>query len=648
MTLPEPEAIQKHLQQKGVHSFVKAGIAVIDFGGQYAHLIASRIRRLGAYSEILQPDEVGDNLDSFYKGIIFSGGPSSVYDAKAPATSPKLLKSGVPILGICYGHQLIAMQLGGEVRRGDRREYGPAKLNLLGETGLLKHESNGSTVWMSHGDEVAQLPDGFEIIATTSSCKHTAVYNADRNIYGLQFHPEVSHTGYGETLLRNFISICGLSDSWTIDAFGDFERQRIRSELNNKKVFFLVSGGVDSTVAFALLGSELDSSHLKGMLVDTGFLRDNEARSVQSSLSKIGVDLHVFDARHRFLEALAKVHEPEQKRKIIGELFIDVQQEVSQQMGLDKDEWLLGQGTIYPDTIESGGTKSSNTIKTHHNRVGRIQEMIEQGRVVEPLRDLYKDEVRHLGRLIGLPDDLVDRHPFPGPGLAVRCLCTGADESATSRPFTEIKTQPELAGLLERLGVSAHLLPLRSVGVQGDQRTYAHPLALHWLKSNHGPVSWSELFEISARLPGSFAEVNRVLLKSGDADFDNQGEQIDEQRILLPGRFLTEDRIKNLQVADAIVNEFLHEKKIYSEIWQMPVVLIPIGRSRNIGPKESIESKESIVLRPICSTDAMTASVYEMNDTLLNELTQRILATKRFDAIYYDLTSKPPGTIEWE
>ncbi len=620
-----------------IHSLVKeGGIAVLDFGGQYAHLIASRIRRLGAYSEILQPDDIGDRLDPFFKGLIYSGGPSSVYDENAPGASAALLELGIPVLGICYGHQLIMQQLGGEVDRGRIREYGPARLQLHSQSKLFEQVPDHSTVWMSHGDEVIRLPEGFQRIGSTDSCENTAVFHPERNIYGIQFHPEVTHTAYGEQLLRNFIDLCGLSETWKIEDYAEYERKKIRQSIQGKKVFFLVSGGVDSTVAFALLGQEMDRSHLVGMLVDTGFLRENEASKVKASLSSIGVDLHVRDARQLFFDSLTGVSEPEKKRRIIGELFIDVQQQVSREMGLNEEDWLLGQGTIYPDTIESGATKSSHTIKTHHNRVNRIQELLARGLVIEPLADLYKDEVRMLGRIIGLPESIVNRHPFPGPGLAVRCLCTAEQESGVATDIDR-SADEELNRRIEALQLTPSLLPVRSVGVQGDKRSYGHPVLLDATLQDlfARPDAWHELLDLAACIPGKFAQVNRVLLRTG-RHRDARGPDV-----LLPGRFLTPDRIERLQKADAIVEDFLHEKGLYADIWQVPVVLVPLSSNADNG-------REGLVLRPICSTDAMTASAYEMDGSLLSELTGRLLETDLFDSVYYDLTSKPPGTIEWE
>ena len=627
-----------------IRSLVKQGaIAVVDFGGQYAHLIASRIRRLGAFSEILQPDDLKYDLDSFFKGMIFSGGPSSVYQKEAPTIKSdfSLTTVKIPVLGICYGHQFIVHQMGGQVSRGNRREYGPAKLKILESVPLFKNVADESTVWMSHGDEVVSLPTGFKKIGSTESCEYSAIFNSKLNIYSVQFHPEVSHTVFGEQILTNFVELCNLKDSWKIQDFAEIEQKRIQESLQNKKVFFLVSGGVDSTVAYALLGKEMNPNDLTGMLVDTGFLRQNEAIKVKESLLGIGVDLRIHNAEDQFISALAEVYEPEKKRKIIGDLFLDVQKQVSNELGLTESEWLLGQGTIYPDTIESGATKSSQTIKTHHNRVGRVQELIEQGLVIEPLKDLYKDEVRALGRHIGLPESLVDRHPFPGPGLAVRCLCTGDTDTGLAEPFTELKDVLSIVGLFQ-----ASILPVRSVGVQGDQRSYSHPLSLYSQKSISELVftekSWFDLIDTSAKIIGQLSRINRVVYRVGSLA---QGQAIEA---LVKNRYITKERMSVLRVADAIVNDFLIEKDIYNEIWQMPVVLLPIQNSTESNLTGPNSNRESIVLRPILSTDAMTATAYTMKASLLTELVNRLLSTNYFDFIYYDLTSKPPGTIEWE
>ncbi|MDH5657189.1 MAG: glutamine-hydrolyzing GMP synthase, partial [Spirochaetia bacterium] len=454
-------------------------IAVLDFGGQYAHLIASRLRRLGAYSEIIHTDIKPDEIKKQYSGIIFSGGPSSVYEQNAPVSNPEILNLKIPVLGICYGHQLIMHQLGGTVESSSNREYGPADLQIVNAKGIFESEDHNvhNRVWMSHGDEVKKLPEGFDIMGSSQDCLHAAVGNVSKNIYGLQFHPEVNDTIRGDDYLKRFIRICGLENTYSLDNFLEEEIQKIKQQVGDKKVFLLVSGGVDSTVAFALLAKALPEDHLLGLFVDTGFMRKDEIEEVSSALRDLKVKLEVENASSLYFQKLKEIYEPEIKRNIIGELFIDVQESVTEKLGLNPDEWFLAQGTIYPDTIESGATKNSNVIKTHHNRVKRIQDMLEKGNIVEPLRDLYKDEVRRLGILLGLPEHLVMRHPFPGPGLAVRCLCNEKTNNEILNFSDEINPYQDIKSLLNENKLEGRILPVKSVGVQGDKRSYAHPIA---------------------------------------------------------------------------------------------------------------------------------------------------------------------------
>ncbi|MCB1327609.1 MAG: glutamine-hydrolyzing GMP synthase [Spirochaetales bacterium] len=617
----------------------KDKIAVLDFGGQYAHLIASRVRRLGTYSEIRSPDDLtADELSSKYSGLILSGGPASVYGEGAPRSRPELLEVGLPVLGICYGHQLMMLQRGGEVRNAGGQEFGPAQLEVISATGLLSGE-NGvrGTVWMSHGDEVVALPAGFEPLARTADCAYAAVADLERRHFGLQFHPEVRHTERGDHYLRNFLRICGVENTWDLGDFLQDEIEKIRKQVVDRKVFFLVSGGVDSTVAFALLAKALPPDHLKGLFVDTGFMRLEEGVQVRAALREVGVELEIADASDRYFSALRGVYEPEEKRRIIGELFVRVQADFVKDMGLDPDEWYLGQGTIYPDTIESGATKHSHRIKTHHNRVPAIEELLARGRVVEPLRELYKDEVRRLGSLLGLPEALVMRHPFPGPGLAVRCLCAGGEpefspeEHALQQKLASGKI-PELESVRPH-AMTATLLPLHSVGVQGDQRSYARSCALIG-KAGDWP-DWATLKEIGRRLPNRYRLLNRVLLCSGAKE-----RELPER---LEARFpvdLNRERIERLRVADRIVHDFQVETGLYDAIWQFPTVLVPVGLPGSMG--------EAIILRPIISSDAMTAAAFEMSFGQIQGLTARLLKLDGIDLVFYDLTSKPPGTIEWE
>lgn len=404
-------------------------ITILDFGGQYAHLIGTRLRKLGTFSDIKDTDTSAEELANS-SGIILSGGPQSVYDPNSPSVDPMIFELGIPILGICYGHQLMNHLLGGKVEAGKVKEYGLAKINPNSDSPFLKNINSPSTVWMSHGDEVTQLADGFQLIASSEDCQNAAVANENRRFYGVQFHPEVTHSEQGNQLLANFIKICGTEKTWDLSNYLETEIEKIKTKVADKKVFMLVSGGVDSTVAFALLEKALGQDKVYGLFVDTGLMRYKERDEVEASLKSIGFNnLHIEERGDDFIGALKGKTEPEEKRKIIGDMFLKIQQEVSERLELNPEKWLLGQGTIYPDTIETGGTKHADKIKTHHNRVEAIQKLIEEGKVIEPLSDLYKDEVRAIGEMLGLPHAMVWRHPFPGPGLGVRILCTDKSET---------------------------------------------------------------------------------------------------------------------------------------------------------------------------------------------------------------------------
>ncbi|HSQ42121.1 MAG TPA: glutamine-hydrolyzing GMP synthase, partial [Fibrobacteraceae bacterium] len=400
-------------------------IAVLDFGGQYAHLIANRVRRLGAFTKILSPDVSFSELADA-KGIIFSGGPSSVYSKNAPPFNVEILRQAkVPILGICYGHQLIAYHLGGRVEPGKVKEYGIAELHIHGENPLLQDIPADTPMWMSHGDHVAELPADFQILASTDDCAAAAVCARSRPLYGIQFHPEVTHSQYGSQLLRNFIQICGCRESWNMKSYLPLISQRIRDQVGDRNVFLLVSGGVDSTVAFVLLNRVLGSKRVLGLHIDNGMMRLHESDKVKEFLQSDGMDnLRVVDATVDFLTPLAGEASPEAKRKSIGATFLQVKDRELARLRLDPQRWMTAQGTIYPDTIESGGNKNSDLIKTHHNRVPEVMDLMRKNMLLEPLSDLYKDEVRQLGEELGIPHALVWRHPFPGPGLGVRLLCS--------------------------------------------------------------------------------------------------------------------------------------------------------------------------------------------------------------------------------
>lgn len=619
-----PEGTFNQNQPKDLKSL--DALVVLDCGGQYAHLIANRVRRLGVYCEIKESDTSVEDLRR-YKGIILSGGPRSVYEKNAPQCDPEIFNLNVPILGICYGHQLIVKMLGGTVEpsrtttTATAGEYGKAKLQIIRNSGVLKFLGDETTVWMSHGDTVTALPIGFEKNAYTDNCEFAAVSDEYRKIFGIQFHLEVTHTEHGMKMVENFVDLCKVEREWNLKEYIETIYNDIRRQVKSRKVFCLVSGGVDSTVTFALLEKALSTSKVHGLFIDTGFLRRKEADRVEHSLKKSGFNIHTYDAKQEFFTALAGVTEPEQKRKIIGNTFLEVQQKVSKNLKLNPSEWMLGQGTIYPDTIETGGTKHAAKIKTHHNRVPQIEVLMQKGLLIEPLKELYKDEVRTVGEKLGIEKELVWRHPFPGPGLAVRCLCA----KKASLPENLKVVEQKIKKILDPHFLSGKVLPVRSVGVQGDDRSYKNPVVVS------GEASWEVLQELATTIPNHVAEVNRVTLHLGGGSVENIEFK--------PGT-LTPERIQLLQEVDALVMKCAEDKKLMRSIWQFPVILLPVSINGRAG--------ETIVLRPICSEEAMTASPYLFDWAILRKLVEDIMKIKGVSDVLYDLTSKPPGTIEWE
>ena len=506
-------------------------VLILDYGSQLTQLIARRVRETGVYSEIHACTMPTAEIKAVNpKAIILSGGPASVMDPGAPALNKDLLELGVPILGICYGMQLLAHNAGGRLATAKNREYGPAKLNFSGDSPLWKTLPTGSTVWMSHGDRVIATPEGFKTIASTHDLDIAAMADEERRIYAVQFHPEVHHTEHGTAMLHNFLfNVAGIKADWTMASFVEEATERVRRQVGKNKVVLALSGGVDSMVVAALLHKAI-GDQLYCIFVDHGLLRLNEAHAVMDNSYKYmpGLHLKMVNASKRFFAELKGVADPEEKRKIIGRLFIEVFEEEAKEI---TDVKFLAQGTIYPDVVESFAPQGT-VIKSHHN-VGGLPERMHM-ELVEPLRELFKDEVRKVGLELGLPDALIWRHPFPGPGLGVRVL----------------------------------------------------------------------------------GEVN-------------------------------EERVHTLQQADNILIEELKESGWYSKVWQALTVLLPVKSVGVMGDARTYEN--AVALRVVNSVDAMTADWSRLPDDLLARISTRIInEVQGINRVVYDISSKPPSTIEWE
>ncbi len=495
---------------------MNAQIIVMDFGSQYAHLIARRVRDLGVFSSVVSNELSADDIRTRFpdiRGIILSGGPDDVVDPTAPQCDKNIFELGVPVLGLCYGHHIIGHYLGGKVGLGAGREYGITKLKVARKDTILKGFDKVEAVWMNHGNSVTAPPLGFDIAARTGNCI-AVIQNKKKNIYGVQFHPEVTHTKKGKVLFSNFVfNICSARKDWSMERFIGDEIEKIKKQIGNRHAIIGLSGGVDSSVA-AILMSRAIGKNLTAVFVDTGFMRLGEPEFIRDTFTHWDMKLKMVDARKKFYDALAGIADPEEKRKIIGELFIRVFNEVA----LDKKAEILVQGTIYPDRIESGTSKNASVIKSHHNVGGLPKNM--KLELCEPLDDLYKDEVRAVAKKLGLPDELALRHPFPGPGLAIRILgeCTRENvkivQKANYIVLDELEKADEYNSIWQAFAV---LLPVKSVGVQGDARSYKRVIAIRFVNSvdamsaSFSKVPYSLLEKISTRITNEIKEVNRVV-----------------------------------------------------------------------------------------------------------------------------------------
>ena len=494
-------------------------ILIIDFGSQYNQLIARRVREFHVYCQIDPPDIDLDYIKNLKpKGIILSGGPSSIYEKNSPKCDETIFDLGIPVLGICYGMQFMINALGGTVKRARKREYGFAELKVKKQTGLFKGVEEKTNTWMSHGDSTAKLPGGFRITASTENTRIAATVHPKKNLYGLQFHPEVQHTSRGKTMLRNFLfDVCGCKRTWTMKSFAQDSISQIRESVGNKKVILGLSGGVDSSVT-ALLIHKAVGKNLTCIFVDNGLLRKDEAEKLKKTLKQhLEINIRFVSAKTKFIKALSKITDPEKKRKIIGKNFMDVFEAQARKI---KDVEFLAQGTLYPDIIESqsafGGPTS--VIKSHHNVGGLPKNM--KLKLVEPLKYLFKDEVRLLGKALGLDEDLIWRQPFPGPGLAIRII--GEINKSRLSLLREVDDilldEIRNSGYYKKVWQSfAVLLPIKSVGVMGDKRTYENIVAIRAVTSKDAMTAdWAKLpykllGKISNRIINEVAGVNRVV-----------------------------------------------------------------------------------------------------------------------------------------
>ena len=620
-------------------------IIVLDFGSQYAHLIAKRFRMLGYYSEIALPSS---DLSIFEdcKGIVFSGGPASVYDDKIPEFNNKILELDIPILGLCYGHYIVHLGYNGKVEKAPVGEFGFARLILNPQVKcpLFKGIEGEQQVWMSHQDGVIKPGDGFEIVGSTKDCPYAATQNLEKKRFSLQCHCEVKDTPCGNKIFENFAEYCGMEKNWDQDTVLQLILEQIKADAKDKNVLLFLSGGVDSTIVFALLNKALGQERVLGLHIDNGFMRKDESKKVAAAYRQFGfTNFIVEDASESFLKAISGLTDPQKKRLAVGENFITVRNEVVKKQNLDEENWLLAQGTLYPDIIESGGTKNSNVIKTHHNRVKGIQDLIEKGMIIEPIKDLYKDEVRAIGKKLGLSDELVMRHPFPGPGLSINVLCSNGTISGKDKDELD-KAHKELEALTfdmfcEKCNaqLKRSVLPIRSVGVQGDFRTYRFPAVLTFKEEENGfyhfPDKREKIEECSSLITNSAQYLNRTCIKL------YQNPEIKTEDLKIQEGYCTKDRLDQLREVDNIVLTELHKSQWYDKIFQHLTIDLPFASCKN---------HASFVLRPLCSEDVMTARFAMLPPELLNTIVKKIAGLDFVDALYFDATNKPPATFGWE
>jgi len=613
-------------------------VAILDAGAQYGKVIDRRVRGLMVQSDILPLDSPFEILEG-YDAFIISGGPESVYEPNAPKPDARVFDCGRPLLGICYGMQLINQAFGGTIERKTTREDGQFSVTIDPTNPFFTGLEPSQDVLMSHGDSIGEVAPGFQVIGTSDGII-AAIADDARRIYGTQFHPEVDLTDNGSPMLGNFLfGVAGLEANYTLEDRLQEAIHYIQETVGDRQVLSFASGGVDSTVCSTLLGLALPSEQVHIVHVDTGFMRHEESEAVKQALQMAGIELEVVQAQDQFYNAttaingvetppLREVTDPEVKRTIIGDTFMRVMEGVVSEMQLDPENSVLAQGTLRPDLIESASQLASSkaaVIKTHHNDTRLVRELRAKGQVVEPLQHLHKDEVRKLAESLGLPPELVWRQPFPGPGLAIRLLCS--KEPYITESFDDII---ERLKEFEESDIAAHLLPVRTVGVQGDGRSYSYLVGLS------GSPDWQRLLTKAREIPKRVHEVNRVVYVFGD--------KLENPTLEITPTFPTPEAVQQLRLADYQVNEVLRKYGLHESLSQVPVVSFPV----NFGE----QGKRSIGIRTFITNDFMTGVPAlpgeHIPEEALEEMFKGVLKVPGIARVVYDLTSKPPGTTEWE